>query len=193
MKLLAFLPAALMLIIAPARTTFADQVQLNFAPSQVRSTGPGNVRIYAEPVNISLGTRVYIDYPEAQLGGIFLADGDADGETFVLWPIDATKLEGDAGRYGFRDWPAFAPLFGTYQLTAAGFCLVVSDQQLGECQSQVQAPPGDFNLDGNVDIQDIFDFIARWSNRDIGADRNSDNLITATDLHWFLAEYFAGI
>jgi len=55
-------------------------------------------------------------------------------------------------------------------------------------------PPchADFNDDGAVGVQDIFDYLAAYFSNDARADMNGLTGITIQDLFVFLAEYFAG-
>ena len=52
--------------------------------------------------------------------------------------------------------------------------------------------PADFNLDGVVNSQDLFDFLAGYFADDPFADLNLSGAITVQDLFDFLAMYFAG-
>ncbi|MFN7019969.1 MAG: GC-type dockerin domain-anchored protein [Phycisphaerales bacterium] len=50
--------------------------------------------------------------------------------------------------------------------------------------------PGDFNADGQVSVQDIFDFLSAYFNNDPAADINGDGL-SVQDIFDFLAAYFS--
>ena len=50
---------------------------------------------------------------------------------------------------------------------------------------------GDFNGDGVVSVQDIFDFLAAWFSRSPNADYTRDGRVTVQDIFTFLAGWFA--
>jgi probable HAF family extracellular repeat protein len=52
--------------------------------------------------------------------------------------------------------------------------------------------PADFNSNGTVSVQDIFDFLAAWFAGDLRADFNHSGAVTVQDLFDFLAAWFAG-
>ena len=52
--------------------------------------------------------------------------------------------------------------------------------------------PGDFNCQGGVGVQDIFDFLAAWFAGSPIADFNGQNGVTVQDIFDFLAAWFAG-
>ncbi len=52
--------------------------------------------------------------------------------------------------------------------------------------------PADYNLSGEVSVQDIFDFLAGYFGNDPHADVNDSLAITVQDIFDFLAAYFAG-
>ncbi len=52
--------------------------------------------------------------------------------------------------------------------------------------------PGDYNLDGTLNVQDIFDFLAGWFAQDPHADTNDSASLTVQDIFDFLAAWFAG-
>jgi hypothetical protein len=56
------------------------------------------------------------------------------------------------------------------------------------------APPclADFNADGHVTVQDIFDFLAAWFAGSPRADFNGTHGVTVQDIFDFLAAWFAG-
>jgi hypothetical protein len=51
----------------------------------------------------------------------------------------------------------------------------------------------DFNGDGHVTVQDIFDFLAAWFAHDPAADINNSGAVTVQDIFDFLAAWFAGL
>jgi len=60
---------------------------------------------------------------------------------------------------------------------------------------QFTLPPpcvGDFNGDGHVTVQDIFDFLTAWFAHDLRADVNGSGTVTVQDIFDFLASWFAG-
>ena len=60
----------------------------------------------------------------------------------------------------------------------------------------VQSPwsvcPADFNHNGHVTVQDIFDFLAAWFAHDCHADFNGVSGVTVQDIFDFLAAWFSG-
>ena len=57
------------------------------------------------------------------------------------------------------------------------------------------AAPGclaDFNRDGSLSVQDIFDFLAAFYVNDEAADLNGSGTISTQDIFDFLAAYFEG-
>jgi hypothetical protein len=54
------------------------------------------------------------------------------------------------------------------------------------------ACPADFNLNGVVSVQDIFDFLAAYFALETSADFNLSGAVTVQDIFDFLAVYFAG-
>ena len=52
--------------------------------------------------------------------------------------------------------------------------------------------PADFNEDGHVTVQDIFDFLAAWFARLPDADFNRDGVVSVQDIFDFLAAWFKG-
>ena len=50
----------------------------------------------------------------------------------------------------------------------------------------------DFNNDGSVTVQDIFDFLTAWFSSERTADMNSDGSVTVQDIFDFLGYWFAG-
>ncbi len=53
-------------------------------------------------------------------------------------------------------------------------------------------PPADFNQDGSVSVQDIFDFLAAYFTGGPNADFNGSGSVTVQDIFDFLAAYFGG-
>ncbi len=60
--------------------------------------------------------------------------------------------------------------------------------------SEVAAPvcAADFNQDGSLSMQDMFDYLAAYSARDISADTNHNDSVTVQDLFDFLRSYQLG-
>ena len=58
--------------------------------------------------------------------------------------------------------------------------------------ASVVACRGDYNLNGRVDVQDIFAFLAGWFANDPHADVNDSASLTVQDIFDFLAAWFAG-
>jgi hypothetical protein len=54
------------------------------------------------------------------------------------------------------------------------------------------ACPIDFNRDGVVSVQDIFDFLTAWNNGDAVSDFNQENGITVQDIYDFLFAWTLG-
>jgi hypothetical protein len=52
--------------------------------------------------------------------------------------------------------------------------------------------PGDFNHDGSVSVQDIFDFLAAYFANDLAADFNHAGGLSVQDIFDYLATYFQG-
>jgi hypothetical protein len=52
--------------------------------------------------------------------------------------------------------------------------------------------PADFNLSGQVSVQDIFDFLAAYFGGDLRADINESGSISVQDIFDYLALYFRG-
>ncbi len=52
--------------------------------------------------------------------------------------------------------------------------------------------PADFNLDGELSVQDIFDFLNAWFAGDIRADFNGQSGLAVQDIFDFLNAWFAG-
>jgi probable HAF family extracellular repeat protein len=52
--------------------------------------------------------------------------------------------------------------------------------------------PADFNIDGSITVQDIFDFLAAYFSGDARADFNGDRSTSVQDIFDFLAAYFTG-
>lgn len=52
--------------------------------------------------------------------------------------------------------------------------------------------PGDFDVDGQVGIQDVFEFLAAYFVADTRADVDGDSAVTLADVFGYLAEYFTG-
>lgn len=48
----------------------------------------------------------------------------------------------------------------------------------------------DFNANGTVTVQDMFDFLALWFNGDFGADVNHSDAVNVGDIFEFMAAYF---
>jgi hypothetical protein len=55
-----------------------------------------------------------------------------------------------------------------------------------------QLCPADFNGDGVMSVQDIFDFLAAWFGGDLDADFNGDCTLVVQDIFDFLGAWFAG-
>ena len=51
---------------------------------------------------------------------------------------------------------------------------------------------GDFNRDGTISVQDIFDFLGAWFQGIAGSDWNGDGTTSVQDIFDFLADWFAG-
>ena len=51
---------------------------------------------------------------------------------------------------------------------------------------------GDFNMDGVVNTQDFFDFLAAFFAEDPSADANHDGVVNSQDFFDFLAVFFRG-
>jgi len=81
---------------------------------------------------------------------------------------------GEAGPNGF-------PLAGGVDVRPAGPIMIVTP-----------ACPADVNGDGNLSVQDIFDFLAFYFSNDPRADVNSSGSLTVQDIFDFLMLYFAG-
>ncbi len=52
--------------------------------------------------------------------------------------------------------------------------------------------PADFNRNGQVSVQDIFDFLAAYFGGEITADFNGNGQVSVQDIFDYLAAYFAG-
>lgn len=52
--------------------------------------------------------------------------------------------------------------------------------------------PADYNLSGNLSMQDVFDFLAAYFAGDFAADFNGSGSVTVQDVFDFLAAYFRG-
>ena len=52
--------------------------------------------------------------------------------------------------------------------------------------------PADFNCDGHVTVQDVFDYLAAWFSRSPNADFNNSGSVTVQDIFDFLRAWFAG-
>jgi hypothetical protein len=81
---------------------------------------------------------------------------------------------GEAGPNGF-------PLAGAVEIRPSGPIMIITP-----------ACPGDINGDGNLSVQDIFDFLAFYFTNDPRSDVNSSGTITVQDIFDFLALYFVG-
>lgn len=67
------------------------------------------------------------------------------------------------------------------------------DQAYNVAMVIVPRPPaGDFNYDGALTVQDLFDFLAAYFANAPGADWNADGVPTVQDIFDFLAAYFGG-
>ena len=63
---------------------------------------------------------------------------------------------------------------------------------IGVVQNPWPACPADFNNDGHVSVQDIFDFLNAWFRHDCSADFNGVGGVTVQDIFDFLAAWFSG-
>jgi hypothetical protein len=50
----------------------------------------------------------------------------------------------------------------------------------------------DFNNDGSLSVQDIFDFLAMYFSGDPATDFNASGVVSVQDIFDFLAAYFSG-
>ena len=75
---------------------------------------------------------------------------------------------------------------GSYSCVVSNGCSVPSESaSLSVCAA-------DFNCDGHVNVQDIFDFLSAWFAGDPRADFNGVNGIGVQDIFDFLSAWFAG-
>jgi hypothetical protein len=57
---------------------------------------------------------------------------------------------------------------------------------------RVLACPADFNGSGNLNVQDIFDYLSAWFAGDLGADFNRSGSLNVQDIFDFLSGWFSG-
>lgn len=76
---------------------------------------------------------------------------------------------------------------GQYTCTVTSACGVSTS---GPCV--LAACRADFNDDGTVGVQDIFDFLYYWFQGDPLADFTQNGIVSLDDLFAFLAAWFAG-
>lgn len=97
------------------------------------------------------------------------------------WANDATSAQGwlinPTGTDGWRFASSEAPAVG--------------DRPRLEITFVPPRCPADFNGDGAVSVQDLFDFLAAWFARGPGSDFNQSGTVTVQDLFDFLAAWFA--
>jgi hypothetical protein len=126
-------------------------------------------------------------------GALFLqVDGALPGNaalpdrTFLTYEYDAA---GGLFRIESRELTVGGDIFGEdHPLRDSSFSFVWVDftnPLMPKC-------PGDFNGDGSVSVQDIFDFLAGYFSNNILADVTGDGTVSVQDIFDFLAAYFRG-
>ncbi len=112
--------------------------------------------------------------------GVVLSDGPLSG-------FPGTTVAGATGATLTITGPGAAEA-AAYRLEAVNGCGSV----LSTPAIVGTLPPGDFNHDGAVSVQDIFDFLAAYFAGGPNADFNGSGEVTVQDIFDFLAAYFGG-
>ena len=76
--------------------------------------------------------------------------------------------------------------------TITGDAVALGGGRVGFVATLPRFCTADFNLDGQVTAQDIFDFLAAWFTASASADVNISGTVTAQDIFDFLAAWFGG-
>jgi hypothetical protein len=115
----------------------------------------------------------------------------------VVQDVECLLFEADAGGLYIVDFPPGTQVGDRLRVTGrinpicASFCFTgqcvepCGPGALGLCQA-------DFNRQGGLNVQDIFDFLAAWNAADRRADYNIDAAITVQDIFDFLAAWNTG-
>jgi hypothetical protein len=81
---------------------------------------------------------------------------------------------------------ALSPVSMVMDMPAASITVTQTDGRVVLASNAIYPHPGDFNGDGAVTNQDIFDFLAAYFAGDPAADTNLDGVLTSQDLFKFL-------
>jgi len=103
----------------------------------------------------------------------------------IYWGQDVVDQDSDAFLFGEIRRMTLAGGFIETVVSGLGS---VNDLALAD----VNVCFADFNGDGNVSVQDIFDFLAAYFSNDPFADFNRSGTVTVQDIFDYLAAYFAG-
>ena len=129
-------------------------------------------------------------------------DGTVVGAMFLLAPVPdpniftAFKYEGGA-TVDLNAVTTGLPGLMTEARDVANAGLIVGTSDIGgNAQAVLLTPvtpcPADFNGQGGVSVQDIFDFLSAWFTVSPTADINGDRNVTVQDIFDFLAHWFGG-
>jgi hypothetical protein len=203
--------ASFLMVCPQPRTAIADFARFHVhASGQVEATVngaamplPAGFRLvmrYLEPVppDTLLLYGVYPSWPSQPDGSLWVS-GAVSGDVFCYWAC----YFGPFG--GFRDpftleWEQYAvtDVINGYPMSRLeGEGVTIGPDGLGGYFIDVGEPSparvsGDFNRDGAVNVQDLFDFLAAWFGGEAAADVNASGLVSVQDIFDFLGAYLGG-
>jgi hypothetical protein len=186
-RLLALIPAALLLLYPNLRTAYADWAIVTFTPAG--TTAEVNGTALTLPADFTVRLEGYFDddrarytiYPQIGVNGhqAVWSAGDIDGSLWCGWNCNM----GVFGGHRYDEWTEVCPTF----LTAGGYDW---DTLLGERVVVHSAP----NLAViHIGAPPLFDFLAAYFDGTPIADFNADGAVSVQDFYDYLTVHFGGL
>jgi hypothetical protein len=125
--------------------------------------------------------------PVAPLANLISLDDDSAG-----WPNPAISTTRNIILTPNVDYFLVVSAYSSTGQTPYGTVLITLGGQARFTQTLPGCCKADFNQSGQVNVQDIFDFLAAWFANGAGADFNGTGGITVQDVFDFLAAWFVG-
>ena len=149
------------------------------------SSGAVTVTLDGQPVPVEATGHTFPATTTGEMS-LFVGGTDLDSGRF----FGGSMVPGTPGTYGVQ-WVGEGVPF----LFAPGDRLTITGEggvfrvTLGD---PVVRHPGDFNRDGSVSEEDVFNYLAAWFGNDPAADVNGSGDVTTGDIFDFLENYFGG-
>lgn len=154
-----------------------------------------------DPANIAAGLTLVVAYPTnvTDVDGVSAGDGKVVLISDALDTPSTTSIEGNGGLHYVYDiaggmFTTIATPHPERSLLTSSSTILGNPTAGGAWVPNFREPEclADFNGEGGVTVQDIFDFLAAYFGNDPRADVNDSGDVTVQDIFDYLSAYFTG-